>query len=242
MKFGIRPFSLGGAELNQLWSLPVLLIVLANLIPFAGVLFWGWDVFVLLMLFWLETAVFAFWTMVGVLLGRPDTDAETEKDGIGGRIITVLFFTLHSSLFMIVHFIFLWVMFAGSWRHRIHSPQEFWSQIVIGSGIWLPLLASFVSHGISVIAARRMAPLADAAPVLPDKTKSVQEGFSGAAVGQLYGRVVVLHVAIIVGAFLSEKFGSMAPFLLLILLKTIADVRLHILAQKGGRVPDALPV
>jgi hypothetical protein len=38
----------------------VLILVAANLVPLVGVIFWGWDAFVLLMLYWLETAVIAF--------------------------------------------------------------------------------------------------------------------------------------------------------------------------------------
>ena len=38
---------------------PALLLLAANLIPLVGVLVWGWDAFVLLMLYWLETAVIA---------------------------------------------------------------------------------------------------------------------------------------------------------------------------------------
>jgi hypothetical protein len=38
----------------------VLILVAANLVPLIGVIFWGWDAFVLLMLYWLETAVIAF--------------------------------------------------------------------------------------------------------------------------------------------------------------------------------------
>jgi len=46
---------------------PSTLILLgANLLPLAGVLFWSWDAFVLLMLYWLETAVIGFWTIVRV--------------------------------------------------------------------------------------------------------------------------------------------------------------------------------
>ena len=46
---------------------PATLILIAiNLTPIAGVLWWGWDAFVLLMLYWLETAVIAFWTVVRI--------------------------------------------------------------------------------------------------------------------------------------------------------------------------------
>lgn len=232
MKRGMRLFP-EASEMNprRLLSPSVLLIVLSNLIPFAGVLYWGWDIFVLLMLFWLETAVFAFWTMAAILLGSGDTDAQ--KTGFGGRVGIVLFFTLHSGIFMLVHFFFLWALFSGNWQQEIHSPADFVRKIVIGSGIWLPLLISFIGHGVSMIAWGRGAPQTATAPVVPGSKTAHDGGKSGEAVGQLYGRVVVLHVVILLGAFLSQSFGSMAPFLLLILLKTLVDVGFHISAQKN---------
>ena len=41
----------------------VLFGLAANLIPLAGVLFWQWDTFQLLMLYWMETVIVAFWTI-----------------------------------------------------------------------------------------------------------------------------------------------------------------------------------
>src|SRR5262245_21233935 len=41
-----------------------LILLAANLVPLVGVLVCDWDAFVLLMLYWLETAVIAFWTIL----------------------------------------------------------------------------------------------------------------------------------------------------------------------------------
>ena len=46
----------------------MIFLVAANLLPLAGVVFWGWDAFVILMLYWLETVVIAFWTILPVLV------------------------------------------------------------------------------------------------------------------------------------------------------------------------------
>ena len=40
--------------------------LIANLIPLYGVLYWQWDAFQLLMLYWTETVIIAFWTIVGI--------------------------------------------------------------------------------------------------------------------------------------------------------------------------------
>ena len=39
------------------------ILILSNLVPLAGLLWWGWDAFVLLCLYCLETAVIGFWTI-----------------------------------------------------------------------------------------------------------------------------------------------------------------------------------
>ena len=47
--------------------------------------------------------------------------------------------------------------------------------------------------------------------------------------GAPYARVVVMHVAIIAGGFLTMVFGSPAALLfVLVVLKTIIDVELHL--------------
>ena len=52
--------------------------------------------------------------------------------------------------------------------------------------------------------------------------------------GAPYARVVVMHVAIIAGGFLSMVFGSPAALLfVLVVLKTIIDVELHLREHKA---------
>ena len=46
------------------------LLLLANLYPLLGVMLWGWDAFLLLMLYWMETVIVAFWTVVRVARWR----------------------------------------------------------------------------------------------------------------------------------------------------------------------------
>ena len=44
----------------------IVISLIANLIPLYGVLYWQWDAFRLLMLYWTETVIIAFWTIVGI--------------------------------------------------------------------------------------------------------------------------------------------------------------------------------
>lgn len=195
--------------------LSTLVLIAINLVPLAGVVFWGWDVFVLLILYWLETAVIGFWTMVRVLIMPPPTlNAATARIGatrpVGG-IGAALLLTVHSGIFMTVHFLFLWTLFAGDWADRIHGPAEFVTGLLLGTGLWLPLLILFVVRGWYTL---RPLLLGEADP----------EGDRDVLTG-LYTRVVVLQVAIIFGGWLTILTGgSIGTLILLVIGKTLVEV------------------
>jgi hypothetical protein len=213
-----------------------LLLIAANWLPVFGVLYWGWDIFVLLVLYWLETAVIGVWTIariavaprgsMGPLLvnGRPATDAP---------LALAAFFILHSGMFMGVHMVFLWAFFSGQWAQEIHGPGDFVGKLVIGTGLWIPLLVLFVVRGVSFLfhelkpesvqrleRSLRLPISANAAPPASPDGLSIVGGF--------YGRIIIMHLAIIFGAFLVEIVGSVAPLIIMVGLKTCADVGLHL--------------
>jgi hypothetical protein len=110
----------------------VLILVAANLVPLVGVIFWGWDAFVLLMLYWLETAVIAFWTIVRIATLPRDALGKIRYEGSDktpSPLGLAAFFTLHAGIFMGVHFLFLWELFAGPWARKIHGPRDFVDQV-----------------------------------------------------------------------------------------------------------------
>src|SRR5262245_172553 len=97
-----------------------IILLAANLLPLVGVILWGWDAFLLLVLYWMETIVFAFWTVVWIATADPGSIGALT---VGGTKVTrpmalAAFFTLHAGLFIAVHFLFLWVLFSGDWSQR----------------------------------------------------------------------------------------------------------------------------
>ena len=112
-------------------------LLAANLLPLAGVLFWGWDAFVLLMLYWMETAVIGFWTIVRIATATRDSLGEFNINGHRRTILPLAlkgFFVLHAGLFTLVHFVFLWDLFAGDWSRQIHGARDFVIKLVIDTG------------------------------------------------------------------------------------------------------------
>lgn len=225
-----------------LLSPSTLLVLSSNLIPLAGVAYWSWDAFLVLMFFWLETAIIAFWTMARILALPPGAGTIEMSNGarMASRIAMVVFYTLHSGIFMTVHFVFLWALFSGGWRAAVHGPGDFVDRIVIASGLWLPLAFSFLGRGIAVVlesarsgqaegSGRRFVPGDAGAPAATRMEM-------GAVIGGLYGRIVIMHLVILAGAWLTQVMGTLAPFLLLIGLKTFFDVLFHVTMDlQGGR-------
>ena len=214
-----------------------LILVAADLFPLVGVAFWHWDAFLLLMLYWMDTAIIAFWTMARIAV-TPRERLEDLRISSGGQSINspwaiVAFFVVHAGIFMAAHFLFLWVMFSGAWASKIHGPGDFVRQIVVESRLWLPLAGLMLSRGVSFLfhvvrpetvqrieraLFRRPVRLAARAPA----------GGLGGEIGALYARIVIMQLAVLFGGFLSILLGTMAPFVILIVLKTLADVAVHL--------------
>ncbi len=78
-------------------------LVLANLVPLAGVLWWGWDLFAVLTLYWAENVVVGAWNVVKMLLAR--------SKGLAGKLFLTAFFAVHYGLFTLGHGLFLFLLF-----------------------------------------------------------------------------------------------------------------------------------
>lgn len=202
-------------------------LVAANLVPLAGVLWWGWDAFLLLCLYWAETAAIGFWTILKIMTLQFENRSEAR--GAFAALGYGVFFTVHSGVFMSVHMIFLWSIFSGKWSGDVHGVQEFIRVIIIRTGLWIPLIALFAARGAffvndivnRFVFARRE----------PDGPR---DDAVGRVVGSFYQRIVLMHLAIILGGIAAMKLGSLAPLIVLILAKTALDTGIHIFLKLGG--------
>jgi hypothetical protein len=204
--------------LRVLQLLSALVGLIANLIPLAGVLYWGWDTFQLLMLYWVETAILAFWTLMRL--------SQLSKDECGtltvnGRVTQatpfslVGFFSLHAGMFILVHLVFLWALFSDEWLKNVHSARDFFYGLFVAHGLWIGLLMMFVTHLVSF--------LVNPKPVPETTADGKKSDPVGSIVGGLYARIVIMQVAIIFGAWFSRSTGSMAPLLIVIGLKSLGE-------------------
>ncbi len=212
----------------------IVLLVVFNLLPLVGALYWGWSAYSLLILYWVENGIVGALNIPKILLAAgPSTRASAPKATI------VPFFLIHYGMFWFVHGIFVLTlpMFMGlrglsgrlgpdfvpelgpdgvpdvSFVGDLFAPVDLglqWEVVAWGAvGLALSHGASFVFNYLGRREYLTVSPPAQAfAP---------------------YGRLVTLHVAIILGAFVSLSLGGpLGAVVVLVLLKTAIDLALHI--------------
>lgn len=204
------------------------LVLAVDLLPITAVLVYGWGATPLVALYWLENLVIGAFTIVRML-----------ATGIGqiGNFLACLFlvpfFTLHYGMFCFVHGIFVRVfasMAGGGDDTDFSTPIELvrWA---LGSGqgmIW------FVAAIVGVNAVLFLTDFIGKAQYRDDNPMA--EMFAP------YGRIITLHVAIILGAFIA--FGTGQPLLgviLLIFLRVVFGVIVAARRRSGLDGDETLP-
>ncbi len=206
-------------------------LITANLIPLAGVLFLGWRVFDVMILYWVENVVIGAVNVLRMVTSAcgPAAARPAGSDGPGvylgsveigrsrrGGLFLIPFFVVHYSAFCYGHYLAVMAIFGGGegavdgLRDLLVPLSEAWR-----SPFWISVVAIAASHLFSFFG------------------NFIAAGeYRRTSLGQLmrrpYGRIVVLHIAVIAGGALVAWLGSPLPALLvLIALKIAVDVGLH---------------
>lgn len=171
------------------------LTVLVNMVPLAGVMFWGWSAFELIFLYWLENVVIGLRTLISMLLtGR--------RHGYVGAIATSMFFTVHYGLFCFVHGMFVISLFGGANGANPAGATSFTT--AIGIGLIAILIWQFALLVIHVVS--------------KDEASAPELMFAP------YPRIIVLHITILGGGFLLMALNwPQAGIVVLAILKTVMD-------------------
>lgn len=205
-------------------SAPVALValVLSNLVPLVGVVFFGWEVQWVLVVYWIESAVVGVLNIFKIALaeGQPGGRVRRTRDGrplpqTKGRLIP--FFVLHYGGFWLGHGLFVLLFFPA-----IVSGQS--------GGVFLPDVSGLPVAGM-VLAAIGLAISHLASFWLNFLGRREYLTISpDAQMLAPYGRVFVLHLTIVFGGIAVATLGSpLALVLLLVGLKTALDLGFHLL-------------
>jgi hypothetical protein len=244
----LRRFSTRLTILPESWSAsaPVAIasLILANILPLLGVLYLEWSLYSILLLFWLESGVIGLFNILKMLTAQGDAnrpakigDFEIAPDSpiyriyrIISRLWFVVFFCVHYGIFWAAHGIFVETFFndAGPFAmlanplftgstgdsSRINGSGEF------GAGLEGGVLnvAGFmmVSHGISFVSNYL-------------GHGEYRHATSSGLMSGSYGRVIVLHIVILVGgALVLAMDAPVYAVALLVLLKIGVDLRAHL--------------
>lgn len=191
-------------------------LLLVNAVPLVGVLFWNWSLFAILILYWLESGIVGAVNVLKIVRARGPEPA-TPDAGIRLRINGRLppssgplapFFILHYGIFWVVHGVFVVALFgrdAGLGTAET-SPATLLITVV---GLAISHLFSYRQNYIGRGEYLRVSP--------------------GAQMFSVYGRVVVLHLTVIIGGFAISSLESPVPALVvMVIAKTAIDLGLHL--------------
>lgn len=189
-----------------------ILLVGVNLLPLAGAAFWGWKVFDILLLYWIENVVIGVMNIFKMI-------ALMNRKRLWIAIPIVPFFIFHYGMFTMAHGVFVVALFGlkltSGQSAEWHDVEQLLNS-VIADPLFLIAAASLVlSHGFSLI------------------VNFLRGGeIDRTGLGQLmhapYGRIMVLHFTIIVGGGITMMMGEPIWALgLLTVMKTFGDLRAH---------------
>jgi hypothetical protein len=190
----------------------VITLILANLFPIFGILFLDWQVFPLLLLYWMENVTLGVLNVLKMCIASPN------HPGLWlAKAFMIPFFCVHYGLFTAAHGSIIFSFFSEFVPSTADFPDwtSFTAIIVNYQLIW-GMLAILVSHGISF-------------GYNYIGKGEYKESDVGTLMFQPYSRVVILQVTIVIGGILVSILGSPALLLIiLVFLKIAIDIFAHL--------------
>lgn len=193
-------------------------LIVVNLFPLVGVLAFDWRVFDVLLLYWIENVVIGVINVLRMAVVAPDGEERRSRPASPSRrVLMSVFFGVHYGLFCYAHLMAVVTLFADDEGFEaaksvlgVVSPAELLQTplVLATAGIALSHLFSFVVNFLLGGERHRT-----------DLNQLMQRP---------YGRVIVMHVAIIAGGGLVQLLGSPVGLLLaLVVTKIAVDLALH---------------
>ncbi len=208
---------IGSVNKEQLLQPSAIALIAANLLPLGGVLFLAWPIFPLVLLFWMENLIVGLLNIPKMALaGGSDSSAHVAK------LVMIPFFCLHYGLFCFVHGMFVLVLFGGpdsgiggggapSVARLMDAIRQWhlgWAMAALLGSHAVSFFFNYIGKG------------------------EFREASLPLLMGAPYARIVVLHVAILLGAFVLVALGSpVVGLIILVIGKTVIDLKAHFLER-----------
>lgn len=189
----------------------VLALLLANLLPLYLVITGQWSLAQVLLLFWLENVIIGGLNVIKIL-----TSVQGGMRGIPGRLFTAAFFTVHYGMFTLGHGVIIISLFAEQQLpDGIELSPDMVPFIIEYFGLALAGLLLLGSHTVSLVMNYYLG-------------GEYRRLTAGDLMGKPYGRVIILHVTVLVGGLIAQAMGQpLAALVFLVVLKIIVDVASH---------------
>lgn len=235
-------------------------LIIANLIPLVGVIFFGWNLFSILIAYWLENIVIGIFTVFKIMMAEGTMfDANSmrifnqmktfapqtvkialpkQEVSILSRIATTLFFIVHFGIFTIGHGIFIFALASNFYTSGIQQSFSFSVTSSSSLGLLNSIPVTFWSTLIIVLS------------LFVSHGISFFTNFIGQqeyknispdkAMNSPYGRVAVMHIVVIAVTIVFGKWGfNTFSVVIIILLKGGLDCLFHIRQhlKKNGSDP-----
>lgn len=195
----------------------IAVLIVMNLVPIAGVLFFDWDIAALVILYWSENLIIGFYNIVRMMVVAGT-----------GAILPGLFFSIHYGGFCAVHGFFImsllldvqpsmsgesWPLFLVFLQLLVNVVQELLNTV---PQAWLiGFVGLAISHGYSFFA-----------NFIGGQER--QRATLGKLMTAPYPRILVMHLTVIAGGFAITAMGQpLALLVTLVAVKTLADIYLH---------------
>ncbi len=213
--------------MNWRW-IQYLLAVIAALTPLLGIFIWGWQVREVILIYWFENLAIGFWQIGKILLVGGLGASQKKEPGLGHMLFTSLFFLVHYGGFCAIHGFFILVFVDGGdvldfgGINPLMGPFVFLQilfKVVSAALIGLPT-ATYWSI-VSLFAMRGLGVVQDF--FLAGKWK---EADLNKLMFEPYKKILLIHIAILVGGALVMFFQEAWPVLALIVVgKLLLDIR-----------------
>lgn len=184
-------------------------MIASALVPLVGVLAGGWSLREVVVLYWAENVVIGAMQAIRML-----TVAPPEPVPLAGRLFITIFFTFHYGLFCFVHGVFVFVLTSEGFPRGGPGPSELFGAIAqFPRPFWLALALIAASHLWNLVTRFFLG---------GERTSALPAQMMAAP----YKHIIVLHVGILFGAFISITLGNPIAILVIIVIgKLLIDLR-----------------